>query len=1027
VLDTFEDVSGWKGFVSGEARLEIVRGEGPSGHALGLAFDFRGGRGFVVARKRFDLKLPDSYSFMFKVRGRGPKNGFEFKLTDEANENVWRYRLEALDLDREWRQMRIRSREIEFAWGPLGGGGPQRPAAIELVIVAGEGGSGTLWIAELCLRDETYRLLPVARASSAASGYEPQAALSRGTERGWRSEPCDEGRWFLVDFLEARECGGLVIQWEEGFEAERLEVRHSMDGAAWSPPAATMRGAGEKSYVYFPGVTCRYIRLNLFPTEGSRRVGIRALDTKPYDFSRSIEAFFENVARDQPPGLYPQYLYGRQSYWTPVATGWGEGEALINEEGMVEVDGGSFSLLPFLYAGGSLLTWADAELGQGLLDGHLPIPYCRWRTKSLSLEVTAFARKTQERSLLFILYQVGNLLAEEQAATLFCAILPFQVTPTWQRWQRFGGTSSVGALSVNGGVVRVGQERAVVPLGSRLSFGATDLAHGMAPYYLLRGELPPKQSAADEFGFASGALRFDLKIEAHKVENVCLAVPFGVAGTASDRALAALRTLRWEKELEASARSWKAKLGGIRFFVPPEAEEMPRALKTAAAHILMNRRGPALQPGPRRYARSWIRDAAIMSAALLRMGRPGPVRDFLRWYREYQAEDGKLPDCVDLQGAEWLPEFDAYGQFIYTVMEYYRFTQDGAFLRELWPNVRRAARYIEGLLGRRLAPEYRSGEKRACYGLLPESMSHEGYMAHPVHAYWDDFWALRGLRDAARIAALLGEPGEGARLSREEEELGRNLKASLAATIARHGIDFVPGSVELGDFDPSATAVAVALLDELDLLPETETRTTFERYLEGFRARVAGRLRPANYSAYEIRIVGALLRMGRRNEARELLDFFLCERRIPAWHQWPEISWRDQRAPSFLGDLPHSWIGAEYILAARSFFAYERERDQMLVIGAGIPERWLEEGATVGVKNLPTYYGKLSYSIGLKREGALHLRLGPGLRVPRGGVVVEWPLSPPIRKVALDGKEVRDFQPRSFSLRKSPAEAEARF
>ncbi len=1027
MLDTFEDVSGWKAFVSGEARLEIVRGDGPGGHALGLAFDFRGGRGFVVARKRFDLKLPDNYSFLFKVRGRGPRNGFEFKLTDEANENVWRYRLEALDLACAWRQMRIRSREMEFAWGPLGGGPPKGVAAIELAIVAGEGGSGTLWIADLCLRDETYRLLPTARASSAAPGHDPQAALSSDTEGGWRSEACDEERWFLVDFLQARECGGLVVEWEEGLEAERLEVRHSMDGVAWSPPAPTTRGADEKSYVYLPNVTCRYIRLNLFPTQGSRTLGIRALRIKPFEFSRSIEAFFENVARDQPPGLYPRYLYRRQSYWTPAATGWGEGQALINEEGMVEVDGGSFSILPFLYAGGSLVTWADAELGQGLLDGYLPIPHCRWRTKSLSLEVTAFARRTREGAVLFILYRIENLLPDEQAAALCCAILPFQVTPTWQRWRRFGGTSGIGALSVGDGVVWVDQKRAVVPLASRFSFGATSLAHGMAPSYLFRGELPPNESVADEFGFASGALRFDLKLQARGVENVCLALPFETAGAASDTALASLRTLRWQKELEASARSWRAKLGGIRFFVPPEAGEMTRAVKVAAAHILINRRGPALQPGPRRYARSWIRDAAIMSAALLRMGRPRPVREFLRWYREYQAEDGKLPDCVDLEGAEWLPELDAYGEFIYTVMEYYRFTQDGAFLRELWPNVRRAASYIERLLARRLSPEYRSGEKRACYGLLPESMSHEGYMAHPVHAYWDDFWALRGLRDAARMAALVGEPSEGARFAREEEELGRNLEASLAATIARHGVDFVPGSVELGDFDPSATAIAIALLDELDLLPETEMRTTFERYLEGFRARVGGKLRLANYSAYEIRIVGALLRMGRRSEAGELLDFFLRERRIPAWHQWPEISWRDRAAPSFLGDLPHSWIGAEYILAARSFFAYERERDRMLVIAAGIPERWLQEGTAVGVRNLPTYYGKLSYSIVLKRKDTLHLRLGPGLRVPRGGVVVAWPLSSPIGELAIDGKEVRGFEPRSFSLRKSPAEAEARF
>ena len=45
-----------------------------------------------------------------------------------------------------------------------------------------------------------------------------------------------------------------------------------------------------------------------------------------------------------------------------------------------------------------------------------------------------------------------------------------------------------------------------------------------------------------------------------------------------------------------------------------------------------------------------------------------------------------------------------------------------------------------------------SPDKQAFFGLLPESISHEGYSAHPVHSYWDDFFALRGLKDAAMLA-----------------------------------------------------------------------------------------------------------------------------------------------------------------------------------------------------------------------------------------------------------------------------------
>jgi hypothetical protein len=301
-------------------------------------------------------------------------------------------------------------------------------------------------------------------------------------------------------------------------------------------------------------------------------------------------------------------------------------------------------------------------------------------------------------------------------------------------------------------------------------------------------------------------------------------------------------------------------------------------------------------------------------------------------------------------------------------------------------------------------------------------MSHEGYMAHPVHAYWDDFWAIRGLGDAAQMAEVLGDDTEAARLTRLKHAFSEDVRASLAATIARHGIDFIPGSVELGDFDPTATAIAVALLDELSLLPRAETDNTFDKYLAGFRERKSGRVVWNNYSAYEIRIIGALVRLGKRAEAMELLEFMLADRRIPPWNQWPEISWRDPSSPSFMGDLPHTWISAEYILALCSLFAYEREEDKTLVIAGGVAPEWLTEGHAVGVENLPTYYGKISYSLRLEEPNALRLTLKGDLMVPAGGILVKPPLSRPIRQVEVNGRMLRDFDIEGFICRECPAE-----
>jgi hypothetical protein len=416
-----------------------------------------------------------------------------------------------------------------------------------------------------------------------------------------------------------------------------------------------------------------------------------------------------------------------------------------------------------------------------------------------------------------------------------------------------------------------------------------------------------------------------------------------------------------------------------------------------------------------------------MGAALLRIGCNDAIRDFIRWYANFQAEDGNIPDCVDWEGTEWLPEFDAYGQFIYGVMEYYRFSGDKNFLMEMWPAVVKTLAYMESLRSRRLTPEYQTSEKQGYYGLLPESMSHEGYMAHPVHSYWDNFWAIRGLGDAAEMAEIMGDHAEASRLASVQDSLSEDVHGSLLSTIARHGIDFLPGSAELGDFDPAAIAIAISLLDALHLLPQPETTYTFDKYLTGFRQRTSGAAAWNNYSAYEIRIIGALVRLGRRREAIELTEFMLADRRIPAWNQWPEITWHDPSGPSFIGDLPHTWISAEYILSICSMFAYEREADHSLVIAAGVALEWLQDGCDVGVENLPTYYGKLSYRMRMERENTLLLNITGDLILPQGGIVVKPPLLQPIQQVEVNDRALGEFKPDSFTLNECPAEVVVRF
>jgi len=66
-----------------------------------------------------------------------------------------------------------------------------------------------------------------------------------------------------------------------------------------------------------------------------------------------------------------------------------------------------------------------------------------------------------------------------------------------------------------------------------------------------------------------------------------------------------------------------------------------QSLAASLAWILVNREGPRIQPGPRVYRRSWIRDGALTSCALAEMGFADEARAFLLWYAPHQHADAR--------------------------------------------------------------------------------------------------------------------------------------------------------------------------------------------------------------------------------------------------------------------------------------------------------------------------------------------------------------------------------------------------
>ena len=1006
VLDDFDraGVAPWEVVTADGVSLTLSQDAGRTGRALRMDVDFGGNAGYAIARRPVSLRLAENYRLRFWARaeaaggGPAPVNDLEFKLVDPSGENVWWHNRRRFTYPAQWTALTSRPRHVEFAWGPRRAAQPDSVATIEIVVTADQGGASTLWIddftAEALAPEAPYARTPTAATTSG----DASAALDGRPETAWNAAP---GASLTLDWGEEREFGGLALDW---LPADRLDytVELSSDGRAFAPVWTVDGGRGGPNVVPLPEASARFVRLRT--GSAASLAGVQVL---PLAATATWSATFETIAARAPRGHFPEMFSERQTYWTVTGVDGDAHEALVSETGAVEVRKAAFSVEPFLYDG-RLISWADADTTTvALQDGYLPIPSVTRRHGALALTVTAVPEPAPEQAggvpgsaRLVLRYRVDNTGQTDRSVRLLLAVRPFQVNPPSQWLNTPGGAGRIARLAVRPGGLDV-DDWAVQTVTPPDAAGVTAFSQGDVSESLAAGTVPPGTEVLDPLGFASGVLAYDLIVPAGGSREVALVAPFGPA-TAEDPL--ALTPADVDAVQDASAEAWRETLDRVRFTGPADVQDIGRTLRSQLAYVLVNRDGAGIQPGSRAYERSWIRDGALTSSALLRMGVDEPAVAFARWYAPFQYDSGKVPCCVDYRGAEPTPENDSHGQLIFLAAEVHRFTGDRAFLREMWPHVRAAVGYMETIRAERMTPAYRADTLQAYFGLLPESISHEGYSARPMHSYWDQLFALRGYSDAGYVADQLGETAEATRLRGLHAAFAADLGASYRLAMAKEGIDFLPGSVELGDFDPTSVSVALDPVGAGDVLPPGALERTYARYWEFFEARRDTDVW-RDYTPYEWRNVSALVRLGEREQALAVSRWLLGHRRPAGWNAFAEVVGREARVRRFVGDIPHTWVGSDFVRAALDLFAFEDEAAERIVVGAGLDPAWLDAPTGVGVERLRTTRGPLSFLA--RRTGrTVSFDVTGDVRVPAGGLVVV----PPARGAAsatVDGRAAR--------------------
>ncbi len=1028
-LDEFESKSGWDFIKSDGVNLNLSLEKGLTGNALRFDYDFTKGTGYGGIQKFFPIDLPENWEFTFFIKADSPENNFEIKFIDSTGDNVWWVNNRNYDFPTEWKKIRIKKRHVGFAWGPTDDLDLKRIDRIEFTIASFVGGKGTLWIDDLKFEPlppdvENYPQALIS-AASADKNHAPKLMADGLPETFWKSKGV-QNQHVLLDFATRREFGGLQINWLKDHHARSFEILLSNDGEVWENVYTVKSNQGSISFIRLPEMEANYLKINLLQANVDQGFGIGEINILDVKSSLTMNNFLIWSAKNSPEGYYPRYFLEQASYWTVTGVNNDVKEAMINEDGMVEVDKALFSIEPMLKIGNTFFNWSNVESSQSFgLNGkadELPfVPTVSWLCNQIKFTTGVIASgEANKSSRLNIRYAFENLSGEPHEFEFFLMIRPYQVNPYYQFLNLEGGAGKIRSIAEEAdGVVAV-DNKVVLSLKKYDHFGAGNFDQGNLVELIQNDLLPPHKSATDKNGLAKGVMKYSISLKPGEKTEFYVVVPFYDNIPADVR----LSNESFAEEFAAMSDYWNSRVDHIQFNLPESADRIINAYKANLAYILINRDKVGIQPGSRSYERSWIRDGSLTSSALLKSGIVEEVKDFIDWYADHQYESGKVPCVVDFRGPDPVPEHDSHGQLIYLIREYFNFTQDTVFLLEKNQHVLKAVEYIESLIAERSTEHFAIGNDsiRAYYGLVPESISHEGYSAKPMHSYWDNFFILKGLKDAAEIQNILGEKDNYQHISRVRDTFRENLYTSIDLAMSVRGIDYIPGCVELGDFDATSTTIALTPCNEYKNLPKPQVYNTFDQYYEYFKKRRDGKIDWVNYTPYENRLIGSFIFLDQPDRAHELIEYFLNDIRPQGWHHWAEVVWNDYRHPGFIGDMPHTWVGSDFINAIRSMFVYENEYDQSLVLASALYQEWIDNPEGMSVKNMPTYYGDISYSI-KKAQDHYRFNISGDLNLPSNGIRIRnFNGSKTPVKITVNGEEIRDFTQKEITVKALPAD-----
>jgi hypothetical protein len=430
--------------------------------------------------------------------------------------------------------------------------------------------------------------------------------------------------------------------------------------------------------------------------------------------------------------------------------------------------------------------------------------------------------------------------------------------------------------------------------------------------------------------------------------------------------------------LERTVRYWRDLMAKATRIEVPCEKSAQALLASHVCQMLVSDHG-VLHGGEGFYDEFYIRDGAYQVLELEEAGLFDAARNTLEAYLRAQRADGRFETQKN--------QFDANGQAVWVLWQFWKITGDRAWLKRAYPQMRRAAEWT--MQARREAPADSSFA-----GVLPNAVSDGEFLwdgKHHIVGY--DIWNLRGMLCVADAARELGEQAEAQKFSREAGDYRRAIDAAWRKT----GLAWFPPSWEKVGTHWGNTE----LLWPTELFAPDDARVTAslaevrERHGGGFREgaiRWTGSKEPAIHPYLSSYTTMASLIRGEHDKFVEEFYWYLLH--STATHAFPEGIFYGRRF-AWSDTIPHATGAANYAFLLRHALLHEQGDELHLLLG--MPDWWLEPGRQINIEQAPTHFGVMSLRLHGTATG-VEVKLAPPRRQPPARIVLHLPTSRPVIK-----------------------------